>query len=44
LFLDALQSGLPMCSGVALGVDRLLMLKLELEDITNVMSFSIQNA
>jgi lysyl-tRNA synthetase class 2 len=43
LFLDALQSGLPMCSGVALGMDRLLMLKLESADIKEVISFSIDN-
>jgi lysyl-tRNA synthetase class 2 len=44
LFLDALQSGLPQCSGIALGLDRLLMLKLDLADINEVISFSIDNA
>lgn len=44
LFLDGLVAGLPACSGVALGVDRLLMLKLGLEDIKHVISFSIENA
>ncbi len=32
-FLSALEKGLPDCSGVALGIDRLLMLKLGLPDI-----------
>lgn len=38
-FLQALKSGLPSCSGVALGLDRLLMLKLKKEDIEAVLSF-----
>jgi len=37
--LGALESGLPDCSGVALGVDRLLMTALEASNITEVMSF-----
>ncbi len=36
-FLSALQRGLPDCSGVALGIDRLLMLKLGLSDIAEVI-------
>ncbi len=32
-FLASLEKGLPDCSGVALGIDRLLMLKLGLSDI-----------
>lgn len=36
----ALQHGLPACSGVALGVDRLLMAMLEVADIEQVLPFS----
>lgn len=36
-FLAALQRGLPACSGVALGIDRLLMLKLGHSDIAKVL-------
>jgi lysyl-tRNA synthetase class 2 len=39
-FLAALASGLPDCSGVALGVDRLVMLALQYEKLADVMSFS----
>jgi lysyl-tRNA synthetase class 2 len=35
----ALESGLPSCSGVAVGVDRLLMLLLEAKNISEVISF-----
>ena len=43
-FLAALQSGLPDCSGVALGIDRLLMLALQKQDIAEVMAFPIDPA
>ncbi len=36
-FLRALERGLPECSGVALGIDRLLMLMLGLDDIDAVI-------
>lgn len=36
--LAAMQSGLPQCSGVALGLDRLLMLHLDVSDISMVQS------
>lgn len=38
--LAALESGLPDCCGVALGVDRLLMASLRLDDIADVVAFS----
>jgi len=37
--LAALESGLPDCAGVALGVDRLLMLLLGLPDVASAMAF-----
>ena len=42
--IGALEHGLPDCSGVALGIDRLLMLKLGLTTIQDVLSFDISNA
>lgn len=43
-FLEALEHGLPECSGVALGVDRLVAIALEKNSIKDVMSFDITNA
>ena len=43
-FIDALAHGLPQCSGVALGLDRILMLKMKQARISNVISFDIENA
>lgn len=40
--LDALKAGLPSSAGVALGVDRLLMLKLETHEIQEVVAFTIE--
>jgi lysyl-tRNA synthetase class 2 len=37
--IQALEHGFPRCAGVALGVDRLLMCLLELEDISAVLAF-----
>lgn len=37
--IDALNSGLPNCAGVAIGIDRLLMLLTNTTDIKHVMSF-----
>lgn len=44
LFLHALQAGLPDCSGIAIGLDRLLMLASGCESITQVLAFPIGNA
>ena len=38
-FLDAIAAGLPDCAGVALGVDRLLMLRLGKHSLDGVLSF-----
>ncbi|HCM47781.1 MAG TPA: elongation factor P lysine(34) lysyltransferase [Colwellia sp.] len=43
-FIDALKHGLPECSGVALGIDRLIMLALDIKKISEVQSFSIERA
>jgi lysyl-tRNA synthetase class 2 len=43
-FLAALEHGLPDCSGVAVGFDRLVMLATGEEDIAKVLSFSFANA
>jgi len=43
-FLSALESGLPDCAGVALGLDRLLMLKLNIKTIKEVMPFPMDRA
>ncbi|MCF2949068.1 elongation factor P--(R)-beta-lysine ligase [Paraglaciecola aquimarina] len=42
--ISALQSGLPACAGVALGVDRLIMLALECERIEQVIAFEHNRA
>jgi lysyl-tRNA synthetase class 2 len=39
--IGALHSGLPACSGVALGLDRLLMCQLELDDIDQAIGFTL---
>ena len=43
-FIAALAHGLPDCAGVALGVDRLIMLALEANNIDQVITFPIENA
>ncbi len=40
--LGAMQQGLAACAGVAVGLDRLLMLRLGRNDIDEVLSFSLQ--
>lgn len=42
--LAALQHGLPSCSGVALGIDRLMALLLKQPSITDVLSFDFSKA
>lgn len=42
--LAALESGLPNCAGIALGIDRLIMLALQSENINDVLSFNWENA
>jgi len=42
--LDALQHGIPACSGVALGVDRLVMLALGAESLSDVLAFPVGRA
>lgn len=39
LFLDALQAGLPDCSGIAIGLDRLLMIMTSCSAIEEVIAF-----
>ncbi len=42
--IDALSAGLPDCSGVALGLDRVLMLQLGLPQIADVLAFPADRA
>ena len=42
--LDALAAGLPDCSGVAMGVDRVVMLALGAESIGEVIAFTVDSA
>ena len=42
--LRAMQHGLPACAGVALGVDRLVMLALNANSINDVIAFPIERA
>lgn len=43
-FISALEHGLPACAGVALGIDRLVMLALTVNKIDQVITFPIVNA
>lgn len=43
-FLTALERGLPPCSGVALGVDRLLAIAMRTNSIAQVMAFDVGRA
>lgn len=42
--LEAISQGLPDCAGVALGIDRLIMLATQSEKIADVLSFSVDRA
>lgn len=42
--IDALQTGLPSCAGVAMGMDRLLMAMLGTRDIADVLAFPFARA
>lgn len=42
--LSAMQHGLPACTGVALGFDRLVMLATGVPDISKAMAFSVERA
>lgn len=44
LFLAGLEQGLPDCSGVALGIDRLIMAALGTDRITDVLSFDFSRS
>jgi len=44
LFCAALEHGLPDCSGIAIGIDRLVMLEANKNSIQDVKSFSTSNA
>jgi len=43
-FLAALESGLPDCAGVAIGLDRLLMLIAHVQKIQDILAFPIDSA
>lgn len=43
-FIAALENGLPQCAGVALGIDRLVMLALDMNDIKSSITFNIESA
>jgi lysyl-tRNA synthetase class 2 len=42
--IDALEHGMPPCAGVAVGLDRLLMLKLGLSSLDQVLAFAADRA
>jgi len=42
--LAALTAGMPDCSGVALGIDRLVMLALKADSLKEVMAFTVENS
>ena len=44
LFLSALQAGMPASSGIALGLDRLIMLAIKANRVSDVLSFNVERA
>ncbi|MCF6289351.1 MAG: EF-P lysine aminoacylase GenX [Proteobacteria bacterium] len=42
--LEAMGHGMPNCAGIALGIDRLLMVLLNKDSITQVMAFNAENS
>jgi lysyl-tRNA synthetase class 2 len=43
-FISALQHGLPDCSGVAVGIDRILMLRNSRQELADVLAFAFSRA
>jgi len=43
-FIAALEHGLPDCAGIAMGIDRLVMLALDCKSIAEVITFTFENA
>ncbi len=43
-FLQALEAGLPECCGVALGIDRILSLSLQENNLAKVLAFTVDNS
>lgn len=43
-FIEALSEGLPQCAGVAMGIDRLIMLALKAKHIDQVLSFPVERS
>jgi len=41
---NALKAGMPECAGIAVGIDRLLMLRLKVKDISEVLAFPVSRA
>jgi lysyl-tRNA synthetase class 2 len=42
--INAMNVGMPDCSGIAVGIDRLLMVLMGIGDISKVLSFNAENS